>query len=141
LRNWTANNKKETLAVLTMVMLSSAILNAGDNFSPSQMYLTYSYGKQVEVESSRFQQQTITVEKSPSIELVDLVVEEDVVEVADESLVSESIEKIKSLSTDANFQNDLQYAINPRLFSRIPNNPNNVSSIFSSFQAEAIFNQ
>jgi hypothetical protein len=86
-----------------MVMLSSAILNAGDNFYPSQMYLTYSYGKQVEDESSRFQQQTITVEKSPSIELVDLVVEEDVVEVADENLVSESIGKIKSLSTDANF--------------------------------------
>jgi hypothetical protein len=57
----------------------------------------------VEDESSRFQQQTITVEKSPSIELVDLVVEEDVVEVADENLVSESIGKIKSLSTDANF--------------------------------------
>jgi hypothetical protein len=89
--------------VLTMMMLSSVILNAGDNFFLGQMYLTYLYGEQVEDESSRFQQQTITVEKSPSIELVDLVVEEDVVEVADENLVSESIGKIKSLSTDANF--------------------------------------
>jgi hypothetical protein len=86
-----------------MVMLSSAKLNAGDNFYPGQMYLTYSYGEQVEDESSRFQQQTIAVEKSPSIELVDLVVEEE----ADENLISESIGKIKSLSTDANFQNDL----------------------------------
>jgi hypothetical protein len=36
------------------------------------------------------------------------------------------------------FQNDLQYSINPRLISRIPSNPNNVSSIFLSFQAEKI---
>ncbi|MFT6403138.1 MAG: hypothetical protein ACJA2D_002463 [Pseudohongiellaceae bacterium] len=56
------------------------------------MYLAYSYGEQVEDEPSRFQQQTIAVAKSPSFELVDLVVE-------------------------------------------------NVSRIFSSFQAETIFSQ
>ena len=75
-----------------MMMLSSATLNAGNHFFPNQMYLAYSYGEQVEDEPSRFQQQTIAVAKSPSFELVDLVVE-------------------------------------------------NVSRIFSSFQAETIFSQ
>jgi hypothetical protein len=39
------------------------------------MYLAYSYGEQIEDDSSRFQQQKIAVAKSPSIELMDLVVE------------------------------------------------------------------
>jgi hypothetical protein len=41
--------------------------------------------------------------------------------------VNRSIGKIKALSTDVNFQNDLQFSINPRLISRIPSNPNNFS--------------
>jgi hypothetical protein len=47
----------------------------------------------------------------------------------------------KGLSTDVNFQNYLQYSVNRHIISRIPSNPNNVSSIFSSFQAETIFSQ
>lgn len=45
---------------------------------------------------------------------------------------------IKALFIDVNFQNHLQYSINPRIISRILSNPNNFSRIFSSFQAEAI---
>ena len=41
----------------------------------------------------------------------------------------ESIGGIKALSTDVNFQNDLQYSINPRLISWIPSNPKNSSRI------------
>ncbi len=47
----------------------------------------------------------------------------------------------KDLSTDVNFENYLQYSINPSFIIRISSNPNNVSSIFSSFQAETIFSQ
>jgi hypothetical protein len=52
-----------------------------------------------------------------------------------------SIGRIKALYADVNFQNYLQYSINPRLISRISSNPNNVSRIFSSFQTEIVISQ
>jgi hypothetical protein len=55
--------------------------------------------------------------------------------------IEKSIGRIKALSTDVNFQNDLQYSINSRLISRISSNPNHFSRIFSSFQAEAVISQ
>jgi hypothetical protein len=46
-----------------------------------------------------------------------------------------------SLSTDVNFQNDLQYSINPRLISRIRSDPTMSQEFFRHFQTKAVFSQ
>jgi hypothetical protein len=48
-----------------------------------------------------------------------------------------SIGRKKALYADVNFQNYLQYSINPRLISRISSNPNNVSRIFRHFKQKS----
>ncbi|MFT4714703.1 MAG: outer membrane protein TolC [Candidatus Azotimanducaceae bacterium] len=123
------NNKKETLAVLTMMLLSSATLKAGNDFFPDQMYLAYSHGEQAEDESSTFQQQMIAVVTSPSIELVDLVVEEDVVEVADENLGSEpEVAEIVDTSIAGSEMAEVGVSPKPGFFKRVGSS---VSKMFS----------